>query len=84
MLLLPGKKQRDRALGKLWRSGLGVTKLFVRTLPRYAFLSSCFRDGAAPCPNAEDLADRMLTVTNSPWLDDENFARIIAALGESL
>lgn len=88
MVLMPERKQRDKALGKLWRAGLGVSKLFVRALPDYPFLASCFGTGPGSqqidCPNARDLADRMLTVSNTHWLGDEDFARIVDALGKSL
>lgn len=83
MVLMPEKEQRDTALSKLWRAGLGVTKLFVKALPDYAFLAPYF-ERPADCPNARDMADRMLTITNTHWLDDEHFSRIVAALGESL
>jgi dTDP-4-amino-4,6-dideoxygalactose transaminase len=84
LVLMPGRQQRDKALAKLWRAGLGVTKLFVRALPDYPFLTHCFERGYADCPNARDLADKMLTITNSQWLGDEDFARILATLKECL
>ena len=84
MVFMPGKEQRDKALDRLWRAGLGVTKLFVRALPDYAFLASCFDGERVDCPNARDMADRMLTITNTHWLDEGGFARIVASLEESL
>lgn len=36
-----------RALGALWRSGLGVSKLFVRALPDYPYLAGAVEGG--PC-----------------------------------
>lgn len=84
MVLMPERKQRDKALGTLWRAGLGVTKLFVRALPDYSFLSSCFSTEQTDCPNARDLADRLLTVSNTHWLEDDDFARIVNALEKSL
>ena len=84
MVLMPGLKQRDKALSLLWRSGLGVSKLFVRALPDYPFLASCFEGRRFECPNARDLADRMLTVSNSHWLGDGDFARIVTILKECL
>jgi len=84
MVLMPGREQRDKALATLWRAGLGVTKLFVRALPDYPFLASCFEGRRADYPNAGDLADRMLTISNSHWLGDDDFARIAAVLKECL
>ncbi|MFQ9867310.1 MAG: hypothetical protein ACLRWP_10155 [Bilophila wadsworthia] len=74
MVLMPDRERRDRALGALWRSGLGVSKLFVRALPDYPYLAGAVEGG--PCPAARDLAGRMLTVTNTHWLDDAAFARL--------
>lgn len=84
MVLMPGKNERDRALDKLWRAGLGVTKLFVKALPDYAFLAPHLDGGPVDCPNARDMADRMLTITNSHWLSGGDFSRIAAALEASL
>jgi dTDP-4-amino-4,6-dideoxygalactose transaminase len=85
MVLLPTKEQRDRALRKLWRAGLGVSKLFVRALPDYDFSASFIGEGETPdCRNARDLADRMLTISNTPWLDEQDFGRILLELKDSL
>lgn len=84
MLLMPGKEQRDKALGELWKSGLGVSKLFVRALPDYDFLHSALAGQTAECPNARDLANRMLTVSNTGWMDETDFARIAAVLERSV
>ena len=85
MALMPGKEQRDRALHTLWGSGCGVSKLFVHALPDYDFLAPVLAEHGAPdCPNARDLADRMLTVSNTHWLDDATFTLIVQTLGASL
>jgi len=85
MVLLPAKEQRDRALQKLWRAGLGVSKLFVRALPDYDFLAPFTgRGDAEDCRNARDLADRMLTISNTPWLGETAFCRIVQELKDSL
>jgi len=78
MLRLPDQHRRDRALGALWGEGLGVTRMFIHALPDYGYLRSCVPQDA--CPNARDLAARTLTITNSPWLDDAGFARIVGVL----
>lgn len=78
MVLMPGKKERDEALARLWRGGLGVSKLFVHALADYPFLAPFLSREANPgCPQARNLADRMLTVTNTPWLDDATFQGIV-------
>ena len=78
MLCLPDQEKRDRALDVLWGSGLGVTRMFIHALPDYDYLRSCVPQGSYP--NARDLAARTLTITNSLWLDDAGFARIVAVL----
>lgn len=82
MLLLPDARVRDAALARLWGAGLGVSRLFVHALPDYAYLAGAVPQAAVP--NARDLAARMLTVTNSPWLDDPGFERICRALETAL
>lgn len=84
MVLMPGREQRDKALDRLWRAGLGVTKLFVRALPDYSFLAPGLEAGRGGCPNARDLADRMLSLSNTHWLGDEDFAHVVGVLRESL
>jgi dTDP-4-amino-4,6-dideoxygalactose transaminase len=88
MLLMPGPKERDRVLRKLWTSGLGVTKLFARALPDYAYLadtlgglSSGVRSGFF---GARDLAARMFTISNTHWLDEKSFLRIFDEVRKSL
>jgi dTDP-4-amino-4,6-dideoxygalactose transaminase len=85
MVLMPSARARDRALDRLWRAGLGVTRLFVHALPDYQYLSR--KLGACEVDNARDLAARMLTVSNSLWLRERDFERICTelacALGDS-
>jgi dTDP-4-amino-4,6-dideoxygalactose transaminase len=83
MLILPDKAARDRALQRLWRAGVGVSKLFVRALPDYAFPASLV-DTPGDCPQARHLADRMLTVTNTHWLEEGTFSHILDQIRKSL
>lgn len=76
MVLMQNSSQRDAILARLWRQGLGVSKLFVHALPDYPFLSPWFR-GKTVCQNARDFAARMFTITNTHWLDDESFHDIV-------
>ncbi len=78
MIVMANQDSRDRALQRLWRSPLGVTRLFIHALPDYPELADRFV--GADVPNARDLASRMLTVTNSLWLDDDHFETIAATL----
>ena len=82
LLLLPDQASRDRALESLWQSGLGVSRLFIHALPDYAYLT-----GIVPqqdVPHARDLAARSLSISNSPWMTDEDFEVICRTLRRSL
>jgi len=78
MVLMPSIQARDTALATLWGSGLGVSRLYIHALPDYPYLAG--RLGFGAIPNARDFAARMLTVSNSPWLDDYGFERICRIL----
>lgn len=78
MLVMPTPRARDVALDTLWTCGLGVSRLFIHALPDYGYLAHLFPGAAVP--KARDFAARMLTVSNSPWLDEAKFARVLSAL----
>jgi dTDP-4-amino-4,6-dideoxygalactose transaminase len=80
MVMMPSPQARDAALDQLWGAGLGVSRLFIHALPDYGYLRHLFPQ--ADVPNARDFAARMLTVSNSLWLDEEGFEsarRILAS-----
>ncbi len=74
LLLLPSASTRDAVLARLWGAGVGIAVPFARALPDYAFLRG--KVPAIDVPRARDFATRVLTITNSPWLDAATFARI--------
>lgn len=80
LVTLPDEARRDAALGRLWTAGLGVSRLFIHALPDYAYLRGIVTD--SDLPNARDFAARSLTITNSPWLRDEEFAHIVGVLAD--
>jgi dTDP-4-amino-4,6-dideoxygalactose transaminase len=82
LVCLPDRRSRDRALNRTWGAGLGVTRLFIHALPDYGYLRGCVPPEV--CPNARRLAAHSLTVTNSPWLDDAGFERILALFRQAL
>jgi len=82
MVLMPSEESRDAALARLWPAGVGVTRLFVHALPDYPFLAPRF--DAAHVPAARDFAARMLTISNSPWLREQEFQAILCALEETI
>ena len=82
LLLLPDQQRRDAALAQLWQSGMGVSRLFIHALPDYAYLADVVP--AQNVPNARDFAARSMTISNSPWLDDETFEAICRSLEAAL
>ena len=78
MVLMPSAAARDAALAKLWESGLGVSRLYIHALPDYPYLQGRLTN--TDTPNARDFASRMLTISNSLWLDDDAFARILSEI----
>ena len=81
MVLFRSAAACERALGALWRSGLGVTRLFVFDLTGYDFLEPVVPRERVP--NARSFAARCLTVSNSPWLSDDDFERVVEILRKS-
>jgi dTDP-4-amino-4,6-dideoxygalactose transaminase len=82
LLRLPDPRTRDAALARLWQAGLGVSRLFIHALPDYAYLAD--RVPRQDVPNARDFAARTLTISNSPWLDEERFEAICRTLEDVL
>ena len=80
MVLMSSLQARDAALAQLWQSGLGVSRLFIHSLPDYPYLAGRF--GKSNVPNARDFAARLLTVSNSPWMRETDFLRICSVLAK--
>jgi dTDP-4-amino-4,6-dideoxygalactose transaminase len=82
LLTLPDQTSRDRALQRLWTAGRGVSRMFIHALPDYDYLGEIARD--TPLPNARDFAARSLTISNSPWLSEQDFTWIFEELRKAL
>jgi dTDP-4-amino-4,6-dideoxygalactose transaminase len=82
MVLFRSAAACERALAKLWGAGLGVTRLFVRDLAGYGFLDRIVPRVAVP--NARSFAMRCLTISNSPWVSEEDFERIVGVLRDAV
>ncbi|MEG0937813.1 MAG: DegT/DnrJ/EryC1/StrS family aminotransferase [Comamonas sp.] len=79
LLRLPSQQVRDAVLQAHWGDGSGLSLPFVHVLPDYG----CYEHvlGAArhdDVSRARDWAQRLLAISNSPWLDDARFARVLA------
>jgi dTDP-4-amino-4,6-dideoxygalactose transaminase len=81
MVLFRSAAAAARALDELWRAGLGVTRLFTADLGGYAYLERVIP--RASTPNARSFAARMITISNSPWVTDEHFDRILRSLARA-
>lgn len=81
MLLLDRAERAEAALQQLWTAGLGVSRLLIHALPDYAYLRGVVPPGKAD--HARDFAARMITLSNSAWLDEAAFARILRQLRRS-
>lgn len=79
LLRLPSQQARDAVLQAHWGDGSGLSLPFVHVLPDYGcydhVLSAARHDDV---PQARDWAQRLLVISNSPWLDDARFARVLA------
>lgn len=78
ILRLPDARRRDLVLAETWGAGLGLARMFVHALPDYPYLRPWLAPQAVP--NAQAFAACTLTVSNSPWLDEARFARILTTL----
>lgn len=78
MILMSTRETRDAALDRLWTARLGVSRLYLNALIDYPYLRENM--ASEDTPNARDFAARMLTVSNSPWLDDAGFESICRIL----
>ena len=83
-LLLPHPDARDAVLRRHWGAGCGLALPFVHALPDYPqYAHAVPRTEPQALPHARDLAARVLSVSNSQWLDEERWGQVLAALGEA-
>ncbi len=80
-LVFNQKEACEQVLTKLWCSGLGVTRVFAYDLTGYPYLKSIVSQ--TPVPNAANFAARMLTISNSPWLDETRFQQILKVIEDT-
>ena len=82
LVTFPSKEQCDGALERLWRSPLGVSRLFAHAIGDYDYLVG--KLVALNTPNARSLAARTLTVTTSPWLKPQDIAKIVSGIRQGM
>ncbi|MEG0139505.1 MAG: DegT/DnrJ/EryC1/StrS family aminotransferase [Comamonas sp.] len=79
LLRMPSQQVRDAVLQAHWGDGSGLSLPFVHVLPDYGCYDHVL--GAArhdDVSRARDWAQRLLAISNSPWLDDARFSRVLA------
>lgn len=81
-VLLPSEQARDSALSRLWQAGHGVGRMFIHALTDYPAIQHLF--DSSDIPNARDFAARSLTISNSPWLLEDDFNKICFILEQSI
>lgn len=81
MVRMRHRSGRDAVLSRLWGAGVGLGIPFAHALPDYAALQDVIPKAAVP--NARDFAARVLAISNTPWLDDATFMRIIEVIGQA-
>ena len=79
-LLCADQKTRNRIMSDLWTAGVGVSRLFIHELSGYEYLRPLLVGDSQDITNSRVLAERSFTITNSHWLDDATFQRIMAVL----
>ena len=81
LLRLPSQKIRDAVLQAHWGDGSGLSLPFVHVLPDYGrydhVLTAARHDDVT---QARDWAQRLLAISNSPWLDEARFAQLASHL----
>ncbi|MES2238175.1 MAG: DegT/DnrJ/EryC1/StrS family aminotransferase [Pseudomonadota bacterium] len=82
MVLMPAQAARDAALRKLWSAGLGISRLYIHALADYSYLVD--RVDKADIPHARDFATRMLTISNSLWLDEAKFEQVCQEIAAAI
>jgi dTDP-4-amino-4,6-dideoxygalactose transaminase len=78
---LPSADVTQRALRKLWRSSLGVSKLFAHAINDYSYLSGKILP--SDTPNAHFLAERTITITTAPSLTAHDAEKILECIRAS-
>ncbi|WP_246708259.1 DegT/DnrJ/EryC1/StrS family aminotransferase [Bartonella sp. HY038] len=86
MVLMPSDASCQKAMERLWPSNLGVTRLFVSSIPNYDYLQPILgKDNSSnTATNADDFAKRMITITNNYRLNDDSFMQIVQVLESAL
>lgn len=75
---LPPHPKREALIKELWRSRLGITRMFSRAIGDYPEIAAHMLP--SDTPNARELAAGTIAITTSPLASDAVFDAIVAAL----
>ena len=81
LLRMPQQAARDAVLKAHWADGSGLSLPFVHVLPdyrRYDHVQDAARHDDVS--QARDWAQRLLAISNSPWLDAQRFESLLSQL----
>jgi len=85
LALMPSGAARDALLDAQWGEGSGLALPFVHALPDYTrYAPAVPAMAAGEIPRARDLAARLFSISNSPWLDDARFAHLLTAIRRAI
>jgi dTDP-4-amino-4,6-dideoxygalactose transaminase len=73
-VLFNNQRNRDAALRILQSMGLGASQVYLSAITDYAYLRKAVNQ--APCPNAQSLAARAMTLSTSVFLNTSEIDRI--------
>ncbi|GAA4336098.1 hypothetical protein GCM10023144_30080 [Pigmentiphaga soli] len=81
LVTMPTAHSRDALLREGWGAGDGLGLPFAHALADYAaYRHAVPRAAPGELPHARDLASRLLSISNSPWLDDARFHAVCEAV----
>ena len=81
LLQMASMSQRDEVLRLLAKEGLGVSRLFVHELQSYSYLRPVLVEQAGTqFANAHHFAATTFSISNSLWLDDARFDKILSVV----
>jgi len=75
-ILVGDAGRRQRLLAEFRRRGLGGVGGYPRALSRLPELRSALAAGQGPCPDAEEVSERIVTLPTHPWVDQADYHNI--------
>ncbi|MDR2327013.1 MAG: DegT/DnrJ/EryC1/StrS family aminotransferase [Acidovorax sp.] len=81
LLRLPTAAARNAFIGRHWGDGSGLSLPFVHVLPDYGRYDHALGTARGDKVDvARDWAERLVAISNSPWLDEPGFEKLLRQL----